>query len=144
MKDRNTMTAPCLAMSIAACFVLMVPVSAQAPDRGEAFLLDMTGARAWDVSCQLSQGNGDSVAMRELGRDPRDNGRFSVADVVSGLCTYAVPARGELLLTLHIAHTQLECPFTVTEAGFCRAYFQPGETGSFNIQRHSIPVTTGL
>ncbi|MFY0638378.1 hypothetical protein [Maricaulis maris] len=137
------MTASYLAMSIAACFVLMAPVSAQAPDRGEAFLLDMTGAGAWEVACQLSQGNGDGVAKRALGRDPRDNGRFSVADVVSGLCTYSVPARGELLLTLHVAHTQLECPFTVTEAGFCRAYFLPGETGSFTIQRHSTPVTTG-
>ena len=29
-----------------------------------------------------------------------------------------MPDRGELRLTLNVEHTQLECPFTVTEAGF--------------------------
>ena len=31
----------------------------------------------------------------------------------------------------------------LTEAGFCRAYLQPGDSGSFNIQRRTTPVSTG-
>ncbi|BDW98404.1 hypothetical protein [Maricaulis maris] len=132
-----------IAASLAASFAFMAPASAQSPDSGEAFLLEMMGERAWEVSCQLTQGDGDSVATRERGRGLLDNGRFSVGDVVSGLCTYSVPDRGELRLTLNVEHTQLACPFTVTEAGFCRAYLQPGDSGSFNIQRRTTPVSTG-
>ena len=139
MKNQSKM----IAASLAASFAFMAPAPAQSPDSGEAFLLEMMGERAWEVSCQLTQGDGDSVATRERGRGLLDNGRFSVGDVVGGLCTYSVPDRGELRLTLHVEHTQLECPFTVTEAGFCRAYLQPVDSGSFNVQRRSTPVATG-
>ena len=45
--------------------------------------------------------------------------------------------RGELRLTMDVEHTAFNCPFTVTEAGFCRAYLQPGDSGSFQITRRS-------
>lgn len=107
------------------------------------FVLEMVGQRGWEVSCRLNQEDGDAIEARDRGRGLHDNGRFAIGDVTGGLCSYSVPARGELRLTMQVEHTGFECPFTVTEAGFCRAYLQPGDHGSFQITRRADPAPAG-
>lgn len=92
------------------------------------------GERGWQVSCQLNQTDGDTVSSRERGRGLHDNGRFLVADVVSGTCSYDVPERAELRITMETRRSGLDCPFVQTEDGFCRAYFAAGQSGSFQIR----------
>lgn len=126
-----------IAASLAGATALALPATAQTPQGGEAFVLEMLGQRGWEVSCRLNQDDGDVIESRERGRGLHDNGRFAIGDVTGGLCSYSVPDRGELRLTLSVEHTGFNCPFTVTEAGFCRAYLRPGDTGSFQITRRA-------
>jgi len=126
-----------IAASLAGALALVGQTSAQNAQDGEAFVLEMLGQRSWEVSCRLNQDDGDVIESRERGRGLHDNGRFAVGDVTGGLCSYSVPDRGELRLTLQVEHTGFNCPFTVTEAGYCRAYLQPGETGSFQVTRRA-------
>ena len=131
-------TSMMIAASLAGALALAGQVTAQrAPVQGEAFVLEMLGQRGWEVSCRLTQGDGDAIETREGGRGLHDNGRFAIGDVTGGLCSYSVPERGELRLTMDVEHTAFNCPFTVTEAGFRRAYLQPGDSGSFQITRRS-------
>ena len=124
-----------LAASLAGFAVLGTTASSQSPERGEAFVLEMLGQYGWEVSCSLNQDDGDQIATRERGRGLHDNGRFAVSDVTGGLCSYSVPDGGELRLTLHVEHTGFDCPFGTSADGFCRAYLQPGDRGSFPIRR---------
>lgn len=116
--------------------------SGATPRGADAFVLEMLGQRGWEVSCRLSQNDGDVVENRERGRGLHDNARFAVGDVTGGLCSYTVPDQGELRLTLQVEHTGFNCPFAVTEAGYCRAYLRPGDSGSFQVTR-SAPAVTG-
>ena len=124
-----------IAASLAGALALVGTTTAQTPQTGEAFVLEMLGQRGWEVSCRLNQDDGDVIESRERGRCLHDNGRFAVADVTGGLCSYSVPDRGELRLTVSVEHTSFACPFPVDEAGFCRAYLRPGDEGSFQITR---------
>ena len=133
------------AASLLVAGMASVPAVAQASaaPEGEAFLLEMLGQRGWEVTCRVTQDDGDAVNTRERGRGLNDNGRFLVADAVGGQCNYAVPENGELRLTLHVEHTRFECPFTITEAGFCRAYVNPGDTGSFVLRQRPAAAPAG-
>lgn len=138
MKTKSMM----IAASLAGTLALAGQVTAQQfPAPGDSFVLEMMGQRGWEVSCRLSQEDGDVLETRERGRGLHDNGRFAIGDVTGGLCSYSVPERGELRLTMSVEHTGFDCPFTVTEAGFCRAYLQPGDHGSFQITRSQMAVT---
>ncbi|MEA1940680.1 MAG: hypothetical protein U9P68_00385 [Pseudomonadota bacterium] len=139
MKTKSMM----IAASLAGTLALAGQVTAQQfPAPGDAFVLEMMGQRGWEVSCRLNQEDGDVLETRERGRGLHDNGRFAIGDVTGGLCSYSVPGRGELRLTMQVEHTGFDCPFTVTEAGFCRAYLQPGDSGSFQVTR-TTPAVTG-
>lgn len=138
MKKTTTL----IAASLAGALALAGQVTAQqAPASGEAFVLEMLGQRGWEVSCRLTQDDGDAIETRDGGRGLHDNGRFAIGDVTGGLCSYSVPERGELRLTMQVEHTAFNCPFTVTEAGFCRAYLRPGDSGSFQVTRRAVAVT---
>ena len=86
-----------IAASLAGALALVGTTTAQSPQSGEAFVLEMLGQRGWEVSCRLNQDDGDVIESRERGRGLHDNGRFAVADVTGGLCSYSVPERGELI-----------------------------------------------
>jgi hypothetical protein len=141
---KNTMI---IAASLAGIIALGQTATAQTfsgatPRGGDAFVLEMLGQRGWEVSCRLSQNDGDVIENRERGRGLHDNARFAVGDVTGGLCSYDVPEGGELRLTLNVEHTGFNCPFAITEAGFCRAYLRPGDSGSFQVTR-TAPAMTG-
>lgn len=136
MKKTNMMFAASLAATVA-----FAPfAAAQNYSRPDAFLLEAMGQRGWTVSCQLTQADGDRVTTRDRGRGLHDNARVQVSDVQSGTCSYEVPERGALRLTMRVDHTQFECPFTVTEEGFCRAQLRAGTSGSFRVERRAGDV----
>ncbi|WP_300543820.1 hypothetical protein [Maricaulis sp.] len=130
-----------IAASLAGALALVGQSTAQTPRGSDAFVLEMLGQRGWEVSCRLTQDDGDVIESRERGRGLHDNGRFAIGDVTGGLCSYNVPDQGELRLTMTVEHTGFNCPFAITEAGFCRAYLRPGQSGSFQITRTSPAVT---
>ncbi|MGK0266631.1 MAG: hypothetical protein ACI82N_000879 [Maricaulis sp.] len=128
-----------LAAAFAAAIVSAGSASAQTAPRGEAFVMEMLGQRGWQVSCELSQADGDTITTRDHGRGLMHNSRVAIGEVVGGTCSYSVPERGELRLTVNLAHTGFECPFTVTGGEFCRANLAAGESGSFIVSRAPQP-----
>ena len=74
-----------IAASLAGATALALPATAQTPQGGEAFVLEMLGQRGWEVSCRLNQDDGDVIESRERGRGLHDNGRFAIGDVTGGL-----------------------------------------------------------
>ena len=131
MKKTNMM----LAASLAASMVFAPVAASQTLSSQDAFLLEAMGERGWSVSCQLDQADGDRVSTRDRGRGLHDNARVMVSDVQGGTCSYEVPDRGALRLTMRVEHTSFDCPFTLAEDGFCRAHFRAGTSGSFRIER---------
>jgi hypothetical protein len=129
-----------LTSAIALGLVCAGAASAQPVPRSDAFVLEMFGQRAWQVSCELSQSDGDTVTTRDHGRGLLHNARAAVGDVTGGTCSYSVPDQGELRLTINLDHSDLECPFTVNDDGFCRASFAAGATGSFDVTRTALPA----
>lgn len=140
MKKINTT----LAASLAGSLLLAGLATAQPAPPGNAFILEMMGERSWQVSCQLGQSDGDTVNTRERGRGLHDNGRFLINDVVSGSCSYSVPERGMLRVTMETRRSGLDCPFVETEDGFCRANFAAGQTGTFQIRRAETPTSPAI
>lgn len=138
MKKTNMM----FAASLAAVTAFAPLAAAQNYSRPDAFLLEAMGERGWTVSCQLDQADGDRVSTRDRGRGLHDNARVLVGDVVGGTCSYEVPERGALRLTMRVEHTRFECPFTITEEGFCRAHMRAGSSGSFRIE-HRVGAEAG-
>ncbi len=130
MKKTNMM----FAASLAAAMALAPAAAAQNYSRPDAFLLEAMGERGWTVSCQLDQADGDRVSTRDRGRGLHDNARVLVGDVEAGTCSYEVPERGALRLTMRVEHSSFECPFTIIEEGFCRAHMRAGTSGSFRIE----------
>ncbi len=144
MKTINTTLAASLAISLGSSWLLAGLATAQPAPPGDAFILQMMGERGWQVSCELGQSDGDTVTTRERGRGLHDNGRFLVSDVTSGSCSYDVPDRGMLRVTLETRRSGLECPFTETEDGFCRANFSAGQSGRFEIRRQTVPASPSI
>ena len=103
----------------------------------ETVLMQLYGQRSWYMSCEIEQADGDRIASRERGRGAESFGRIAAQSVEFGLCDYSVAENGMLRVTLMLDDSTLDCPFTITEDGLCRAYFSGGSTGSFTLQ----PVT---
>lgn len=128
-----------LTAAFAAALISAGSASAQMAPRGEAFVMEMLGQRGWQVSCELNQADGDTINTRDRGRGLLHNSRVAVGEVVGGTCSYSVPERGELRLTVNLDHTGFECPFTATDE-FCRANLAAGATGSFTVSRIPEPA----
>lgn len=130
MKKINLTLAAALATSM-----LVAPAAiAQRHYGTNPVILEVLGQRGWEVSCRMTQSDGDIVTSRERGRGLHDNGRIMVANVASGTCSYSVPERGELRVTMETRRSGMECPFSETADGICRAYFPAGAEGAFTIQ----------
>lgn len=108
---------------------------------GDTVALQLYGQRNWEISCEMNQTDGDRIASRERGRGSQSTGRIVARDVAAGSCDYTVADNGMLRVTLVLERTNLECPFEMTEDGFCRAYFSGGSTGSFQI--NSLSASNG-
>lgn len=138
MKTQILLASAALVLATTAAQAQLQSPAQMRADR-DALVLEMSGERSWEVSCQVEQGDGDVIRGRERGRGLRHAGRIMVSEAAGGTCSYNVPERGELRLTMRVAHTTFDCPFEITDGGFCRVTLPAGASGSFRIS-HSRPA----
>ena len=127
---------------VTAMFVASLGAGSALAD-GDTVILQLYGQRAWEVSCEMEQGDGDTIASRERGGGTGSSGRILAQDVTLGSCDYRVGDNGMLRVTLVLAQTSLACPFTLTDEGLCRGYFAGGTSGSFTVTATPVEADTG-
>ncbi|WP_300526928.1 hypothetical protein [Maricaulis sp.] len=127
---------------VTAMFVASLGAGSALAD-GDTVILQLYGQRAWEVSCQMEQDDGDRIASRERGGGAGSTGRILAQDVMLGTCEYRVGHNGMLRVTLVLDQTGLDCPFTMTDEGLCRGYFAGGTSGSFTVTATPVAADTG-
>lgn len=127
---------------VTAMFVASLGAGSALAD-GDTVILQLYGQRAWEVSCEMEQSDGDTIASRERGGGAGSTGRILAQDVMLGSCDYRVGDHGMLRVTLQLDETGLDCPFSMTDEGLCRGYFDGGMIGSFTITATPVEADTG-
>lgn len=127
---------------VTAMFVASLGAGSALAD-GDTVILQLYGQRAWEVSCEMDQSDGDTITSRERGGGSGSTGRILAQDVMLGTCDYRVGDNGMLRVTLVLDETGLDCPFTLTDEGLCRGYFAGGTSGSFTVTATPVAADTG-